>query len=359
MSSLNITVIGAGVVGLTTALKIQELGHRVTIVAEYLPGDEKSIRYTSPWAGAHHVSFFGDEDPKQRDMDRETFRVMWEMSAGPAEACFMRIQQTEYYAEPKAAPNPLDVMPNFRYLEPSQLKAGAASGVEFETVTIDSPVYLLYLLTRFLQNGGQVKRASVQHISQLVSGGFLTSKPDALVVCAGIGARTLGGVEDRDVFPIRGQTVLIRAPWVNFGRTLSSVDGTWTYIIPRRSGDVILGGTKANDDWHPHPRPETTTDILERTLSICPELVPPEKLAELRRKGVDPKPEDLQSIILETGCGLRPGRKGGIRLERGLFQTIDGHSIPIVYNYGHGGYGYQSSWGSARIATDLLKEALA
>jgi hypothetical protein len=42
------------------------------------------------------------------------------------------------------------------------------------------------------------------------------------------------------VYPIRGQVVLIRAPWVRFGRTKSETDGTWTYIIPRRSGDVSL-----------------------------------------------------------------------------------------------------------------------
>ena len=79
----------------------------------------------------------------------------------------------------------------------------------------------------------------MQHLSQVAEGAF-TAKvvPDAVVVCVGIGARSLGGVEDSDVFPIRGQTVLLRAPWIKFGRTQSSLDGLWTYIIPRRSGDV-------------------------------------------------------------------------------------------------------------------------
>ena len=40
-----------GVVGLTTALKIQETGdYQVTIVAEVLPSDPKTIKYTSQWA---------------------------------------------------------------------------------------------------------------------------------------------------------------------------------------------------------------------------------------------------------------------------------------------------------------------
>ena len=61
---------------------------------------------------------------------------------------------------------------------------------------------------------------------------------DAIVVCAGMGARSIGGVDDMDVFPIRGQTVLLRAPWVRFGRTLVDEFGKKTYTIPRKSGDV-------------------------------------------------------------------------------------------------------------------------
>jgi hypothetical protein len=55
-------VLNTGVVGLTTALKLQERGgYRVTIIAETLPSDPKNIRYTSPWAGAHHVSSAGHD----------------------------------------------------------------------------------------------------------------------------------------------------------------------------------------------------------------------------------------------------------------------------------------------------------
>jgi hypothetical protein len=107
----------------------------------------------------------------------------------------------------------------------------------FTTISIDTPAYLPYLLARFLAKGGSIIRSSLQHISQVLEGAHTPFKPDALVVCAGIGARFLGGVEDKDVYPIRGQTVLIRAPWVKFGRTLNGKDEV-TYIIPRRSGDV-------------------------------------------------------------------------------------------------------------------------
>ncbi|KAG8702958.1 hypothetical protein FRC09_004438, partial [Ceratobasidium sp. 395] len=116
---------------------------------------------------------------------------------------------------------------------------------------------------------------------------------------------------------------------------------------------VVLGGTKGINDWYPYPRPETTDDIIARTLLIAPEIAPPES----RANGRTPSVEDVKKIVIETGCGLRPARKGGIRLEVGSVEW-EGGKTPMVFNYGHGGYGYQSSWGSARIAVDLLKDAL-
>jgi D-amino-acid oxidase len=189
---------------------------------------------------------------------------MWALSApgGPAEGCFLRIREDEYFAEPIANPEVLQVMPDvrsplsspcydalisqqFKALQLSSLPPDTVQGVTFTTLTIDSPIYLNYLLSRFLAAGGSIVRGTVQHIAQVVEGGAgifdgrkCLSSPAAVVVCVGLGARTLGGVEDKDMYPIRGQTVLLRAPWVKFGRAISSKDGLWTYIIPRRSGDV-------------------------------------------------------------------------------------------------------------------------
>ncbi|CAE6332378.1 unnamed protein product [Rhizoctonia solani] len=353
-----VVVVGAGVVGLSTAIRIQELGHTVTIIAEHLPGDQKSIGFTSPWAGAHHVSLAGG-DKRQQEMDRETFKVMWKMSEpnDPAERCFMRIPQQEHLCGTKELYQGLEVMPEFRELNTPELTQGADSGMAFNTVTIDTPVYLPYLLSTFLGKGGGVVRAKVMHVSQVAQGAFTSAKPDAIVVCAGLGARSLGGVEDKDVYPIRGQVVLIRAPWVKFGRTKSETDGTWTYIIPRRSGDVILGGTKGANDWYPSARPETTDDIISRTLALAPEIAP----ASSREGGKKPTVDDVKGIMIESGCGFRPAREGGIRLETGSVEWDDEgvkKQTPLVFNYGHGGYGYQSSWGSAKLAVDLLKGVL-
>ncbi|KAI9444298.1 hypothetical protein H4582DRAFT_2071850 [Lactarius indigo] len=365
----NVVVIGAGVIGLSTAIKVQERGdYSVTILAETFPTDSKCIKYTSHWAGAHHVSAAGVNDLRLQNLERKTFDIMWEMSApgGEAEGCFLRAPQTNYHAAKEANSDLLSFYPDFQRLEASAYACvpEAVSAVSFSTLNINTPAYLTYLLARFLSRGGRIVRASIQHVAEVLEGGveaFTGSKSkarpvDALVICVGLGARTLGGVEDRDVYPVRGQTVLLRAPWIRGGRSLVVESVAKTFIVPRRDGTVIVGGTRVANDWFPKARPETTIDILERGLALYPELAPPSV-----RNGREPTVEDLKPLIIEEGCGLRPARKGGIRIQS-EWVTVpgsEGHIVPIIHNYGHGGYGFQTSWGSALAVLTLLEGAFA
>lgn len=80
----------------------------------------------------------------------------------------------------------------------------------------------------------------------------------------------------------------------------------------------------------PHPRPETTKDILERALKLCPELSP----TYANNTAIKPTIKDIESKIIAEGCGLRPGRKGGIRLESEIMKTVGGCVTPVIFNYG-------------------------
>ena len=81
---------------------------------------------------------------------------------------------------------------------------------------------------------------------------------------------------------------------------------------------------------YPIVRPETTEDILTRCLALCPELAPP----EVRAKRA-PTIDDLRPLIVEVGCGLRPSRTGGPRLDvEWLTNKRDGRQVPMVFNYG-------------------------
>lgn len=83
----------------------------------------------------------------------------------------------------------------------------------------------------------------IQHSVDKIHARRRHGRVDAVIVCTGLATRFLGGVEDLSVYPIRGQTVIVRAPWVRFGITESGGkdekgEEVVTYIIPRRSGDV-------------------------------------------------------------------------------------------------------------------------
>jgi 2-polyprenyl-6-methoxyphenol hydroxylase-like FAD-dependent oxidoreductase len=51
----NVAVVGAGVIGLTTAIILQAAGAKVILIAEHFPDQysEDSLNYASPKAGAH------------------------------------------------------------------------------------------------------------------------------------------------------------------------------------------------------------------------------------------------------------------------------------------------------------------
>jgi hypothetical protein len=63
--------------------------------------------------------------------------------------------------------------------------------------------------------------------------------------------------------------------------------------------------------------------------ALCPELAPPEI-----RNQRPPTLDDVLPLIIEEGCGLRPARKGGIRLETELFEAGKNTKVPVVFNYG-------------------------
>ena len=55
--------------------------------------------------------------------------------------------------------------------------------------------------------GGTTQRANISHLNECIE-----SDTDIVVNCSGIHSRTLGGVEDSDIFPARGQIVIAQLP---------------------------------------------------------------------------------------------------------------------------------------------------
>lgn len=79
--------------------------------------------------------------------------------------------------------------------------------------------------------------------------------------------------------------------------------------------------------------------IMKRCVELCPALT--------GGKGI----EALD--VIRHGVGLRPLRLNGTRIEKEKLGDTW-----IVHNYGHGGYGYQASYGCSQVAVKLVDEVL-
>lgn len=224
----------------------------------------------------------------------------------------------------------------------SELPPGCVYGVKYDALTVNVPKYLAWLLKQFQKLGGTIDHRKVTSLADAVGDHASTSgpAPEIVVNCTGLGSRNFGSLADSATYPTRGQTILVRAPQVDYTITkLVAGEKYFPYVIPRDDGIVVLGGTyqEGNDDLKPDPA--TAEAILERCKSICPELV------------------SGPCEILEHKVGLRPTRVGYARVEHEKV-TEAGKDYAVFHNYGHGGWGYQGSWGCSRNVLKLLREHL-
>jgi len=350
----NIVVVGAGVSGLTTALLISKnKDYNVTVVAKHMPGDY-DIEYTSPWAGANYLPV---ADKAGSRWEKNTWPELARLAKEVPEAG-IHFQNTVVLNRKKdlesttgqwfnellsTTPWFKDVVPDFRVLPTQRLPSGIDSATAFTSVCLNTPVYLSYLVGQCRKQGVVFKRGVLSHIS--VASGMHSSgeKVDVILNCTGLLASKLGGVMDKNVIPARGQIVLVR----NNPGVMLTISGTddgddeVCYIMQRAAGGgTILGGTYQKGNWESQPDPNQAQRIMKRAVELCPALT--------GGKGVE------ALSVIRHGVGLRPLRIGGVRIEK---ENIG--NTWVVHNYGHGGWGYQGSYGCAEAAVELVDSVLA
>ncbi|KAI0473865.1 FAD dependent oxidoreductase [Xylariaceae sp. FL0804] len=348
----HVVVLGAGVIGLSAALRIQADGHQVTVLARDLPAPSETIdaadqiNYTSPWGGAHNRWIpppAGDSDSdsttaRDHAMARRTFAHMRAVAAAHPEAGVTLVRGVEYLETPDAATyGPLDDpararelgLEGFRRLGADELPRGVAYGCEYDTWCVSPMVYCMFLLRRIVFRGGRVVRREVRDPAEVFEmrnlGG---ARVDALVNASGI------GFGDKDVFVTRGQTCLV-ANRCDATVTRQNADGSWTFSVPRNfEGGTVIGGTKEPDNWDPTPSLEVREKMLKNFAATYPQILD----------------GDGKFTVVRDIVGRRPTRKGGMRLEK---EVLPGGKC-IIHAYGLGGRGFELSWGVAEGVASLL-----
>jgi D-amino-acid oxidase len=292
-------VVGAGVIGLSCAIRLAEAGHRVDVLARDLPLETTSVIAAALWYPYKAL-------PQERvtAWSATSYDAFAELAK--QETGVRMLMGTEVLSAPTVDPWWSSGVPDLEHVAPPSSYADAWS---FTAPIIDMPVYLRWLSERLAELGGTVTRMSLAELPQT---------EEVVVNCAGLGSRRLAG--DLEVHPVRGQVVLVDGV---------EVDGWWldsagpTYVVPR-SDTVVVGGTDQDGDWSRTPSPETAEEILHRASRLVPALA--------------------NARIVAHRVGLRPVRPV-VRLE------AEGR---VVHCYGHGGAGVTVSWGCADEVTSLV-----
>ncbi|TFK46336.1 nucleotide-binding domain-containing protein [Heliocybe sulcata] len=327
-----VTVVGAGVFGLTIALSLPR-HYDVTIVARDMPGDPDSLDWASPWAGA---GFGGGgtkpNDPEEMEMLKAAFRYYWNLSESHPESSVKKMRDV-YFRDNVATDADLwwkDFMPDYRIMDPSELPpdSNAKIGITYTSLVMTPSIYLTYL-TSLLHASPNVTfvRKTVSSLDEL-----LYLSPDVIVNATGVGAGTLSPVNDPLVEPVRGQTIVIRQPEINHMTLRSGID--YCYVIPRGDGTAIIGGIKEHGKTSPEVDPEIRKDIAYRANQLDPRV---------------PATVDALDVVRDI-VGIRPGRKGGMRLEAEVLQLgPDKVGVPVVHAYG----AFAGYWSVVSSGADL------
>ncbi|KAM8833540.1 D-aspartate oxidase [Synchiropus picturatus] len=328
MKSVSVVVVGGGVVGFSTAVCVAEALSfcSVTLLAEKFTPDTTSD-------GAAGLLFSAPFPDIALERQRRWFKdgldhlMAIAASANSPDAGVMLSSGWQIFKEVPEEKTPFfaDLLPSFRLMTDRELKQfpGHKFGHAFSTIKCECSTYLLWLENRLKKAGGRVQQRKVNRLEEL-------SGYDIIINCSGLGARTLVG--DTTVYPVRGQVLKLEAPWLK--HFIRAGDGM-TYIYPGIH-HVTVGGTRQQDDWRLEVDDGDTQSILQR----CSQLVPSIGKAK----------------VLGQWVGLRPSRRNP-RVEREVVQ-LGGRRVPVVHNYGHGGWGVTLAWGTALDALGLVRQVL-
>lgn len=104
----------------------------------------------------------------------------------------------------------------------------------------------------FFRAGGRTFRGTVRHIDEIVHGGVAAfqrlrdgvptesgAPPSAVVVCVGLGARFLGGIEDRTLKTVQIPVLKLKLPAVHSGRAFYNEEQSPIFFLVPLGGGIV------------------------------------------------------------------------------------------------------------------------
>jgi D-amino-acid oxidase len=303
-----VLVAGAGVVGLTAAIRLREAGVEADVVARDPP-----LATTSAVAAALWYPYRAFPRERVTAWSARGFQVLSALADEPGSGVRLR-WGTERVPAATEEPWWRGAVPTF---------ARTAEGFRFAAPVADMSVHLPWLVGRLEALGGSV---SVAPLGRLEDG---LARAPVVVNCAGLGARELAG--DDTLLAVRGQILHVEQTGVEEWLLDQTDPERLVYVVPREH-DVVLGGTAQEGDEDLAADGGLAAVIRERCIAAVPAL--------------------RAARVLDDAVGLRPARPA-VRLEA---EARDGGTV--VHCYGHGGAGVTLAWGCAEEVVGLVTRAL-
>ncbi|KAJ7387140.1 hypothetical protein OS493_004106 [Desmophyllum pertusum] len=359
-----VLIIGGGVVGMTSALQLLNKGYKVTVVAkEYASPVSSGKRITSEIAGAlwEWPPAVCGRHTDEKSLD--SYGKFMELAMNPKETgAYLR--QSIFYFKDKVNDLPkqlekmdeLSHLPGFRHdaklIEETAVNTdtGVVDAYQHMAPMVDTITYMQWLYKQCREKGCHFVQDEIHGLLRDQAEDLKRKyKAQLIFNCSGLNAKELAG--DEDVYPLRGVIVKVKndgslMPKLNHSMCISLIEDidesqkegqSFVFILPRGDDKLWLGGMVQPNQWDKN----LTLDYppIRRMFEKVKEFYAP-----LRNYG----DEDVEEVLV----GLRPARKGNVRLE------WDPVCPSLLHNYGHGGSGVTFSWGCAIEASAMVDRVL-
>jgi len=324
-------IIGGGVVGCVTAIKLKESGYDVTVVDKSFVGEESS----AAGAGIIFPLMPWNYESKVYQLCSGALGFYKNLSEKLINGGY---GDPEFIESGMICIEPPDKKEIVQWAKKNNFKINkcffnSRPSFEFANVAQLNPKKLMISLRHYIEGLGikLIENCNLKKIQK--KSNYLNGWPtdnndliegDIFIITAGAWSSHIINNDKDEIYPVRGQLIKFKKPSIILDKILYSKN---FYLLQRKCGSIVAGSTIENVGFDNTTTFQAAKELKEKTINLIPEL-----------KEFEP---------YEQWAGLRPGVKNNIPLIK-----RDSIHKNIYINSGHYRYGITMA---PKSADEILK----